>query len=583
LKKNGFMVLISLPKKKKPQGHKMSIAKNNENVTPMFLGYEKEIEQWHTEQIYARLIARHRAHLLVRVGVEVDFGPMEKACAGYRLYAGKRGQEASYSLGQLGRMLLVKYLYGWSLRQTEIELSTDLLLRWFCGYNLSEKVADHVTLGRFEAWMVANQPRTYFDLVLQRIDQDFPDGRKATQIGDTFGMESHTADLRLYDLLGRMAEKVWDAYLRLLPAHIPPDPEAERLYDLALHPDPAPPVMLAPQEWEAWTLRRAQQVASLPSRLERAVKLIENLDPARLADFHEWRARLQKVLADECVLTVDDEGQPSVDRLRQAKERGSYRLLTPVDPDITLRVHDDDVIRGYNVSVAATTDFVREIAAATGSTPDSVGVDKLIEAQRKHLGVVPPKFVYDQAAGTAKKIADVAKASDNQTQLVVRLVDYHRNRARFGPLDFSLDERGVLTCPNGQTSSKAYRSNSADGWTYRFVAAQCEGCPLTQRCRGDAVKSSSYRQVFISSYHYQYRTAIAYMKTEEFKTDMALRPHIERIIACLVRYNHARTTRKAGLHNADFQVKMAAVAYNLKHWLVLIRQREKQQVRSHSP
>ncbi|MBX3001600.1 MAG: transposase [Caldilineaceae bacterium] len=255
-----------------------------------------------------------------------------------------------------------------------------------------------------------------------------------------------------------------------------------------------------------------------------------------------------------------------------------------MDPDITLRVHDDDITRGYNVSVAATPDFVREIAAATGATPDSVGVEKLVAAQKKHLGVVPPKMVYDQAAGTAKKIADVAKASDNQTLLVVRLVDYHRTRQRFGPLDFSLGEHGVLTCPNGQTSSKAYRSNSGDGWNYRFFAAQCEGCPLTGRCRGDAVKPSSYRQVFISSYYYQYRTAIDYMKSDEFKADMALRPHIERVIACLVRYNHARTTRKLGLQNADFQVKMAAAAYNLKHWLVLIRQRQKQQqVRSLSP
>lgn len=562
----------------------MSIAEVREKVSRYCQENEAEVKRWYTEQVYSQMVRQQGAHLLVRVEEGLDFGQLGKACAGYRHYAGKQGQEATYSVEQLGRMVLVKSLYGWSLRQTETEVSTDLLLRWFCGYDLVEKVADHVTLGRFETWMVANQPRLYFDLVLQRIDQDFPDERQASQIGDTFGMESHTADLHLYELLGRMAETLWDAYLRLLPAQLSPDPAAAQRYTLALHPDPPPPLILTPQEWETWGIRRAQQLAPLPLLLERAVKGMANLNRTLLTDFHIWRERLQKVLADECVLTVDDEGLPGIERLRQAKERGSYRLLTPVDPDITLRVHDDDVIRGYNVSVAATPDFVREIAAATGSTPDSVGVEKLIAAQQQHLGVVPPKLVYDQAAGTAKKIADVAQTSDHQTLLVVRLVDYHRNRTRFGPLDFSLDERGVLTCPNGQTSSKAYRSNSADGWTYRFMAAQCEGCPLTQHCRSDAVKPSSYRQVFISSYHFQYRTAIAYMKTEEFKTDMALRPHIERIIACLVRYNHARTTRKAGLHNADFQVKMAATAYNLKHWLVLIHQREKQQqVRSHSP
>ena len=82
---------------------------------------------------------------------------------------------------------------------------------------------------------------------------------------------------------------------------------------------------------------------------------------------------------------------------------------------------------------------------------------------------------------------------------VVRLVDYNRNRTRYGPLDFSLDEQGMLTCPNDQTSSRAYRSSGGDGWNYRFLAAQCEGCPLLQKCRGDAVKPGSYRQIFVPS------------------------------------------------------------------------------------
>ena len=240
-------------------------------------------------------------------------------------------------------------------------------------------------------------------------------------------------------------------------------------------------------------------------------------------------------------------------------------------------MHDDDIARGYNVSLAVTTNFVREIAVATGATPDSVGVDKLIAEQKEHLGIVPPKLVYDKAAGTPKKIADVAAASDNLTHLIVHLVDYGRNRVRYGPLDFTLDEKGVLTCPNGETSSRAYRSNSADGWTYRFSAAQCEGCPLRQKCRGAVVKPDAYRQVFISAYQSQQRAAIAYMKTDEFQADMQLRPGVERIIACVVRYNDARITRRIGLANADFQVKMAAMAYNLKHWLVLTLQREKAQ------
>ena len=66
---------------------------------------------------------------------------------------------------------------------------------------------------------------------------------------------------------------------------------------------------------------------------------------------------------------------------------------------------------------------------------------------------------------------------------------------------------------------------------------------------------------------------------------MHLRPGVERVIACLVRYNGAREIQGYGLARADFQVKMAATAYNpstgsghrLKHWLVCLCQRERAQ------
>lgn len=43
---------------------------------------------------------------------------------------------------------------------------------------------------------------------------------------------------------------------------------------------------------------------------------------------------------------------------------------------------------------------------------------------------------------------------------------------------------------------------------------------------------------------------------------MKLRPHVERIIAAVTRYNGARRAEAFGLDNADFQLKMCAMAYN---------------------
>jgi len=56
---------------------------------------------------------------------------------------------------------------------------------------------------------------------------------------------------------------------------------------------------------------------------------------------------------------------------------------------------------------------------------------------------------------------------------------------------------------------------------------------------------------------------------------MKFRSTIERIIAGLVRYNGARHANGYGVRNADFQVRMAALAFNLKRWAVLSKAKEK--------
>jgi hypothetical protein len=88
-------------------------------------------------------------------------------------------------------------------------------------------------------------------------------------------------------------------------------------------------------------------------------------------------------------------------------------------------------------------------------------------------------------------------------------------------------------------------------------------------------KPDAFRQVFISKYRDWQRSAILYINTSAFKLDMKFRSTIECIIAGLVRYNGARHVNGYGLRNADFQVRMAALAFNLKRWAVLSKAKEK--------
>jgi hypothetical protein len=292
-----------------------------------------------------------------------------------------------------------------------------------------------------------------------------------------------------------------------------------------------------------------------------------------------WLELLDKVLHDEFVFSADEQGQWLAARHATDKERGSY-VLGPrghpaVDPAATFRKHGEQSVLGYNISLAATSNFVFEIAAATGATPDSSGVAPLIAAQLAARGVVPPRLRYDQAAGTPKVFHQVHQASQGQTQLLARLQHAGRRSPRFGPTDFTLLAHQQLRCPNGQISSTAYRAGGGDGWTYRFRAQQCAGCPLWDKCRGDQVKPTRHRQVFVSDYILHQQQALAYTLTAAFAQEMKQRAHIERIIAALVRYNGARRAKAYGLQNADYQVKMAAMAFNLKRWAKRQQQEER--------
>lgn len=62
-----------------------------------------------------------------------------------------------------------------------------------------------------------------------------------------------------------------------------------------------------------------------------------------------------------------------------------------------------------------------------------------------------------------------------------------------------------------------------------------------------------------------------------YKVSLAATTHFIREIAALVRFNGARHAKATGMASADFQAKLGAVAYNLKRWRTLIKERNKTQ------
>lgn len=531
---------------------------------------------WFSDYVYTELLKRAQDNVLVKLQAHLDFAVLEKACAGYHHNTGP-GAPPTHTVPRLVRALLVKYLFDWSLRQLEFQIRFNLIVKWFVGYSILAAGPDHTTLERFEVWVCKHQHRTFFDDVLRQIDAHFPKERDQPQIGDTFAMQANAAPESLVRLLRHTCQ-------RMLGDLASTDPVRQATVVAQLDMNA---LFGTPDELSEYRLDHASRQVRLQTTVLAALQCAQ-LVQAQLTSLSTearqamvtWLDHLDKILADEIRIERDPADQViHVTELPKDK-KGSYRIKSATDPDATYRVHGEDKVDfGYNVSVAATTRFIREIRADTGAQPDNVAVPELLSAQIEHHDLTPPKFIYDAAAGAGKTRFQVAQATDGQTQLVSPLIPYHAGTDRFTPTDFTLSEAcpefnrrdGItLTCPNGQTSSTAYRSGSGDGRNFRFLANQCTGCSLWEQCRDPQANPEGMRQVFISDYRPLLDDARTYNQTDDFKTDMKLRPIIEQIIAGLTRYNGARRARRRGNDKADFQAKMNATAFNIKRWMGLL-------------
>ncbi len=529
----------------------------------LLVEYWAQLEPWFNERLYAQVLQQARRHELVRLKAQFDFGALEALCRGYHHHSGP-GAPPRHTMGQLVRALLVKYLYGWSYRQTEERLRHDLVVKWFVGYGVLEAVLDHSALCLFEQWVFQTQPRSFFDQVLTQFDQALPEERHSLQIGDTFAMRADAAQETLVALLrhtsrlllGELEQGAVEHHAALL---------AQLDLPLLFGPAEEPLVYwLSPDQRQtqrtntgrgAWQLLQAGQ-ALLP-------QLPEGLRPrvqVRLED-------LDKILRDEYELHLDPAGRLVGIVEHDAKHKGEYRLCSATDPEATCRNHGGTQTVGYNVSLAVTPHgIIREIAAATGAEPDAAGVARLVEVQRQERDECPDKLVYDQAAGSGRTRAEVGRVSGGQTQLVARIPP-SSSPGRLGPEAFAQPQPDCLVCPQQRVTYRHYAAR--DGVVFEFPAKDCRDCPMAAACRGPKARPGSPRRVYISAFQPDVRQAQAYNQSAAFQQEMKLRPLVERVIFMLTGYDGARRARGRGQARADFQVKMCAAGRNLRTWLQL--------------
>ncbi len=541
-------------------------------LRPFIESYLEVLLLWFSDYVYEKLLPLFAEHPLLQAGALLAVEPLTAACADFHQHNG-RGRPVVHPVSRLVRALLVRYFYNLSLRETSALIRESIAVKYFVGYPLASRGVSHATLSRFEQYVLTHHPRLFFDTVLAQLLDAFPAQRQQPHLADTFAV---LADAQMETLVGRLRHGAARLLLALHgqePAWLAQVTAQLVLADLLGREGERREFLLNPAERQARLEATTRQVWAL-------LALVEAGYCGTAAVRHCVRF-LRDVLSKEVALTTDKAGAVLTVRMLREPQRGRFRPTSATDPDATIRNHGKGKQdNGYNAHLLATSDFIIEVQATTGSTPDAAGIVPLLATTAQHHHYRPQKLIYDQAAGDGQTLAGVHQASEGQTQWVVKPVQRGKKKAggRLGPLDCTLTSPGApemadtapaLVCPAGVSTTTRYRAGSNSGWTYRVAAEACARCPLLLPCRGTSAPPTRHRQWYISDYRAPLLAALDYAQTDDFKADMKLRPHVERIIAGLVLHNGARRARFRGRPKVDFQLKMCAAVYNLKRWVVL--------------
>lgn len=547
--------------------------------------------------IYNNLVNKYRRHWLVQLEDALDLTPLEQGCAAFHKGNGK-GSAVIHPVPRLVRALLVKYLHNLSYRETEEKIDRDLLVKWFVGYGLFQNPPDHTTLQRFEIWVLNHQPHLFFNETLGQIKHVDPrDWERGLQLVDTFAMLARAAK-------GRLIPLIRDACRRLLATLEQADPQRHAvvisLIDLqALFGQQGDkPTRALNAEQRA---QRLQQVVTEALRLHQLISFSlaqVPLPPQPHLAVEDWLALLHKIIFDETDVTVPEaengtppatptsaeaaasdkisptplEPQPLQVTERPNGKKGSYRVVALNDTDTTFRHHGADKGESakiaYNNSLLTGTCYIHFTQADTGARPDPEALPEMLLAQYDQFGFFPLKVVGDQIYGYGQVRAAVDRATGGQTQVVALLPNTVKGQGRYGPLDFTFDPANLsLTCPNNVVSDKFTDKPYDGGRAFRFTYKMCQGCPLTDKCRKPDANPKSRRSVFVSYYRDYNLAALEYNKSDQFKIDIKRRPLIERIIFNLTNIHGARRAKSTSKPKANFQLRMAATAFNIRQLL----------------
>jgi len=288
---------------------------------------------------------------------------------------------------------------------------------------------------------------------------------------------------------------------------------------------------------------------------------------------------LTKILGDDVV--VADDGQP---KLGEGVARD--RLISWTDPEMRHgRKSAASRWDGVKLQVAEEpeTELITEVEVTDASAGDGKSLLPLLDRVEEHLAVKVEQAIGDTAYGEADNRVACAKREIDLVSPLARPTDPEVDKSAF-VLD---EERGMLTCPGGQTVGEPRQIKDPQGRLVRqfmFPRALCSACQFFARCVRSRKSGESAsgkvsgtarrgigRTVTLHYHEAVLRAARERQATPEFRVVYRERAKVERKIAELMGRG-LRRARYVGRRKKRLQAYWTAAVVNLKRLFKLAKE-----------
>ena len=252
-----------------------------------------------------------------------------------------------------------------------------------------------------------------------------------------------------------------------------------------------------------------------------------------------------------------------VDEDEIPRPRGGRRvrqIVSALDPEMRHgRQTPGRRFTGYKLhaAVAADVPVVTAISVAPANEHDGRHAGALVDQQPEQRR--PERVIGDTAYGNSEAREDLAQRS------IRVLAPVHSSSPKHGtiPKDaFTIDlQADTVTCPQGHTTPiyKPRANRATSERVARFARADCEPCPLRQRCA-----PAGQRDIRIRRREDLRQAALRELSDPGTREHLKrTRPRVERLLGLIVHRYHARKSRYLGARKATLQAAWTAVLVNL--------------------